>query len=951
MTSPFAPKLGTNYCPEDGEIAEIIDLLVEPTHQLERLDGEIADMQNAIDKLKQQRESLVAYVEGHKALISPVRRLPLDIIQEIFMACLPTHRNCVMSASEAPVLLGRICSSWRAISLSTPRLWARLHIVEPQRSWDSDSSAFKEKVAQRLETTKTWLGRSGRCPLSISLETGLDRAATPNPSRSDLFLQPLIPFAPRWQHIQFTIPSFVLPSILHLVEGDVPMLKNITLHQGSHNSGEPIEWKLLRVLSGPQVSSITMTGSSFILPELPLRWNALTALSILHPHADNTRIDPTISSDAALQIIARCPELWSCKLRLFDGLVQDPAAEMADPRLIVQHSLLQSFEICCEGKAALTFKHLLGRLSLPQLRDFTLGCFSRNFGGHTENDDATPPLARFLAASTHLESLALHTGTFSKPSLVEIFRSLPEAVQQLYIEDITKNYHGAWGIPLAEESSLDDDVLALLTPAPSVTACCPALQEIHIDNSRSISDAALLRFITSRTVDGLHQLRRVTVQFAREMHDDILPNVQQSIATGLDVWITHSPRHRIAHEFSPWQGLVDVNVSSIHQCANASTGTLTVSFTTATTPGMNSLQALPPEVWAYICGEMDERRHLVLLGRTSRLFRDQAQRILYYRVDLEECSMRGVKSWCLAVTRHSILAERVHALALLLPGNMEPSDATKIERALTRCVNLKELKLSGEVYASGHRVSSLNGWMINDCPFRLTKFSNSYFNFEWIKEFWGVQSNIRVLSIPFGSFPCSDGQLPNLIAVKVPYVHGLPPHRPLQRIETGFQRDYSALAQYSKTLTTLNVLRQWVEEITLLENLTSIVDLLPALVHLGIVEVKKEPRHSIVGSAPTLILQRFRRLETFIFQVRNVARFNDRDANCIYHMDEAADVEALGLAIMVACPRLRWTVLGAEVQLDKELTCTLRRSADGRIHPEAGTDFNFEAHSMFWKPS
>ncbi|KAJ7022093.1 hypothetical protein C8F04DRAFT_245444 [Mycena alexandri] len=43
----------------------------------------------------------------------------------------PTHRNRVMSAVEAPVLLGRICRSWR--SLTTPRLWSRLHVVEP--SW------------------------------------------------------------------------------------------------------------------------------------------------------------------------------------------------------------------------------------------------------------------------------------------------------------------------------------------------------------------------------------------------------------------------------------------------------------------------------------------------------------------------------------------------------------------------------------------------------------------------------------------------------------------------------------------------------------------------------------------------------------------------------------------------------------------------------------------------
>ncbi|KAJ6594646.1 hypothetical protein B0H19DRAFT_908650, partial [Mycena capillaripes] len=123
MSSPFATQLGTNYCPTDKEVLEIENLIVEPTLRLKCLDDEIANLQKAIDKLAEERESLGAYVEAHRALISPVRRLPLDIIQEIFLACLPTHRNCVMSAYKAPILLGRICSLWRAISLSTPRLW------------------------------------------------------------------------------------------------------------------------------------------------------------------------------------------------------------------------------------------------------------------------------------------------------------------------------------------------------------------------------------------------------------------------------------------------------------------------------------------------------------------------------------------------------------------------------------------------------------------------------------------------------------------------------------------------------------------------------------------------------------------------------------------------------------------------------------------------------------
>ncbi|KAF8975690.1 hypothetical protein BDQ17DRAFT_243512 [Cyathus striatus] len=36
-----------------------------------------------------------------------------------------------MSAMEAPMLLTRICSSWRRIALSTPRIWSAIHIVLP----------------------------------------------------------------------------------------------------------------------------------------------------------------------------------------------------------------------------------------------------------------------------------------------------------------------------------------------------------------------------------------------------------------------------------------------------------------------------------------------------------------------------------------------------------------------------------------------------------------------------------------------------------------------------------------------------------------------------------------------------------------------------------------------------------------------------------------------------
>ncbi|KAJ6586349.1 hypothetical protein DFH09DRAFT_861188, partial [Mycena vulgaris] len=58
MSSPFTSKLGTNYCPQDAEIAEIKALIVEPGLRLKCLADEIAHMQEALDKLKKERSRL-----------------------------------------------------------------------------------------------------------------------------------------------------------------------------------------------------------------------------------------------------------------------------------------------------------------------------------------------------------------------------------------------------------------------------------------------------------------------------------------------------------------------------------------------------------------------------------------------------------------------------------------------------------------------------------------------------------------------------------------------------------------------------------------------------------------------------------------------------------------------------------------------------------------------------
>ncbi|KAF8138016.1 hypothetical protein K438DRAFT_1880932 [Mycena galopus ATCC 62051] len=538
MASPFATRLGTNYCPTDEEVFEIQDLLAEPNLRLKGIDDEIAKLRTAIDKLAEERDNLGAYVEAHKALISPVRRLPLDIIQEIFIACLPTHRNCVMSASEAPVLLGRICSSWRTISLSTPRLWARLHVVEPHH--DPTTTSFEQKVAQRLEITKTWLGRAGQCPLSISLQSAPEvnveaedgTSTVPSPN-SVQFLQALISFAPRWRHISFTTPSSLLLQIMSYLDIEMPSLETVAFHARTRFLAEGpvdlLDWGPFNMLRGTQLSSVSIPGSMFIPERLPLPWNRLTTLTVGGP---SWTVPQRMTSDALLCVLSRCPELRCCKLTLRDTSTETPILQHP----IVELPFLHTFTIHCVASAAPAVEGFLKRLSVPELRDFAL------FGSMQDS----PPLVDFFAGLLRLDRVDVDFNLFLKPTFLETLNGLPPTIQRLTI----RQFDDMWGPP--GPGCLDDDAVGVLT-SPGV---CPALQHLSITHGSLISEEAVLRFITARMLASPLMLKRVNIHFNRQRMLDIMPDLQAFIGMGLDVTLTHLPTFP-SSQFSPWNGLAD----------------------------------------------------------------------------------------------------------------------------------------------------------------------------------------------------------------------------------------------------------------------------------------------------------------------------------------------------------------------------------------------------------
>ncbi|KAF8128472.1 hypothetical protein K438DRAFT_1440395, partial [Mycena galopus ATCC 62051] len=60
-------------------------------------------------------------IDALKAMVSPLRRLPVETIAEIFLHC--RDRSLRHHDSGAPLVLTHVSSRWRQIALKTPSLW------------------------------------------------------------------------------------------------------------------------------------------------------------------------------------------------------------------------------------------------------------------------------------------------------------------------------------------------------------------------------------------------------------------------------------------------------------------------------------------------------------------------------------------------------------------------------------------------------------------------------------------------------------------------------------------------------------------------------------------------------------------------------------------------------------------------------------------------------------
>jgi len=354
----------------------------------------------------------------------------------------------------------------------------------------------------------------------------------------------------------------------------------------------------------------------------------------------------------------------------------------------------------------------------------------------------------------------------------------------------------------------------------------------------------------------------------------------------------------------------------------------------------SSMLRLPSEVLAQILQHLPPN-DLSMVCRVSREVLDEAERLLYVRVELSNVS--HIKTWCDTVSQRPHLSPRTQSLKIIMPRQtnaFESMDLWQLNRACKSCTHLKELFIlvdEDETLLDWDQyVDPL--WFIEDCPFRLTKFVCNYLPPKLLGIFFISQPDIRILSVRGDwGVKASSGILPTLTAIDVdsfPAVRISKPQaiRTLQIHLSMFGPKLSAITRaltrhYTK-LTSLSLVcnsTPW----SMTEILQSIGGVLPSLKSFCYFDERTAHGHTNRASGSLwAALQKFDQLELLVLQP-TIWVDADSFQLTVYDAFDDEDLSQSFAKATAACP----TLLRAIFIVDSQRHC-FTRTEDGHVQFE-----------------
>jgi len=288
-------------------------------HSRRRQIGEIDRLYRVAEdrtQLWEDRIQLVSLLKRYRLALSSHKRLPMEILQHIFLYASAGYDQYLPRPSNPPWLLCGICLSWRHIAISTPDLWKSLH-------FPSHSHLTR---AQKLHISLIWLARAGRSGFSLTLIDDPDDTSSP----ANFVKEIIAPYANKFRYLRLNLTPSDIHALFSLPVGSLDSLEEFHLvyHTGDRPPPFVPSTKSPILLFSPraQIRRIRINLTPYIVPSIfCFPWHNL----------ESFRCDSSIEASDCHLMLLSCQALRKIHVRVF-GIksARPPDVEIVLPNLV-----------------------------------------------------------------------------------------------------------------------------------------------------------------------------------------------------------------------------------------------------------------------------------------------------------------------------------------------------------------------------------------------------------------------------------------------------------------------------------------------------------------------------------------------------------------------------------------------------------------------------------------
>ncbi|KAJ7638264.1 hypothetical protein FB45DRAFT_1023068 [Roridomyces roridus] len=301
LTSPatISHLLSSNAAPDGPESCIASGHLAE-------LESQLATLDRFMKLCSRYRRELLRSIVSHKSIVSPVRRLPNELLAEIFNVVVRDDfyasarddfygRSRVRSGVEYPWIFTRVCRRWNAIALGTQSLWSWVFLN-------------MDTIGGAVPATRLFYKRSGNLPLTVKIVERFGGKAPAN------VLNVALSHADRWQNLGLSLTAVSLPQValgLDSVRGHLDALTTLEINVRMGVSDTTFK-SMDSFTAAPNLAAVYLQiydcYAAASLPPFPLPWQQLTRLSTtVSCNAEALALLPRLSRIVELRLLFQDP--------------------------------------------------------------------------------------------------------------------------------------------------------------------------------------------------------------------------------------------------------------------------------------------------------------------------------------------------------------------------------------------------------------------------------------------------------------------------------------------------------------------------------------------------------------------------------------------------------------------------------------------------------------------